>query len=160
MNFTDYLFYLVSAIILVSAGAAVFTLRTQTALRSVVTVLATVTILFFYLGSDYAAILHLSIFVFGALGLLIFAFLKTGLFKETFERGGSLISIMISAVFTALLAGTLISSKWQEIPPDKPALSAGEITSLINSEYLLPLFVTAVILFLGILGTSYLSRKN
>jgi|GEM_PF-6349936 len=160
MSFPDYLFYIVSVIILISASAAVFSSKAMTALRSAAIAIFTITIIFFYLGADYIAFIHLVIFAIGALGIVAFTYLKTNTLMQTIERGGSVIYVMIGSVFAALLAGTIVANKWPETAPDKPGLSAGEITGLINSEYLLPLLVIAVILFLGILGTSKLTRKN
>jgi NADH:ubiquinone oxidoreductase subunit 6 (subunit J) len=160
MSFSDYLFYLVSAIILVSTAAAVFSVKAATALKAAAIAMVTLTILFFYLDADYIAFMHLIIFTFGALGMITFAFLKTKALTEAIERGGSAIYVMTGAIFAALLAGTLVANKWPENAPERSGLNTGEIAGLINSEYLLPLLVTALILFLGILGTSFKTRKN
>jgi NADH:ubiquinone oxidoreductase subunit 6 (subunit J) len=160
MNFFDFLFYFVSGIIIISACTAVFSVRVETAFKAVMGTMAVITIIFFLLGTDYIAILYLLIFVLGTGSLLLFAFIKSGNLKISIEHGGTLNATIISAIFTALLFGSLIANKWKEIPADKPGLSVGEISGLIQSEYLLPLIITTIIIFVGLLGSSYLTRKN
>jgi NADH-quinone oxidoreductase subunit J len=160
MNFFDFLFYFVSGIIIISASTAVFSIRVETAFKAVLSAMAAITIIFFLLSADYTAVLYLLIFVLGTGSLLLFTFIKSGNLKTNIEHGGTLTATIISAIFTALLFGSLISSKWKEIPADKPGLNAGEISGLIQSEYLLPLIITTIIIFVGLLGSSYLTRKN
>ncbi len=160
MSFPDYVFYFISAIILISAGTSVFSVKLQSAMKSAAIALSGIAILFFSLCADYIAGLHLLVFIFGGFGIIIFVSLKTDLYKEPLAGGGSVIYVMICAVFAALLTGALVSNKWPESAPERPGLSAGEITGLINSGYMLPLLVTALILFLAILKTSKMRGES
>ncbi len=160
MNFFDFLFYFVSAIIIISACSAVFSVSAETALKAALASTAAVTIVIFPLGADYIAILYLLISVLGTGSVLLFTLYKSGSLKVSMNQGGTLAAIITSAIFTALLFGSLISNKWKEIPPDKPGLNAGEISGLIQSEYLLPLIITTIIIFVALLGSSYLTKKN
>src|SRR5438128_223519 len=139
MTFIDFFFYFISAIILISASSAVFSVKIITSVKSILTSLITITIIFFLLGSDYLAILHLMIFALGTGGIIVYLFISSGSLKENFQLSGSLLSAMVAAIFIALLTGTLVSSKWKEVQPSGPGLSVWEITKLLQSEYFLPM---------------------
>lgn len=160
MTFPDFIFYAVSVLILISASYAVFSIHIKPAITSSAVCMLIITIIFFYLGSDYIAVLHLFIFTGVTCGIILLTAQIKDNHTDKFITSGSVITAIIIAVFTALLAGNLISTKWKEITPKSPGLSAGEITGLIQTEYFLPMMLLAVIIFVGVIGSSYMAKRN
>jgi NADH:ubiquinone oxidoreductase subunit 6 (subunit J) len=160
MTFIDLFFYFISTVILVTASSAVFSFKIITSVKSILISLISITIVFFLLRADYLAILYLLIFVLGTGGAIVFLAMNSGHLKGSFKTGGSLVPSIIAAVFTALLAGTLISTKWKEVQPSEPGLSVWEVTGLLQSVYFLPMITLVVIIFIGLIGNSFMARKN
>jgi NADH-quinone oxidoreductase subunit J len=160
MNLFDFLFYLISAIILVSAAAASFSLKVKTAFLCNLLALIAATSIYLFLNLDYLALLHLFIYTIAVSLVILFAAANCGQLDSIEVQKSRLTSVVTVSLFSALTAGNLVSTKWKEIPLRSDTLPSLEITRLLQMEYLLPLFLLAMILTVVITGNSYIIRKE
>lgn len=159
MTFTDVLFFLLAAILIISAAVSVFSVKAHNILQSGIVSIVLIAVVFFSLGSDYIGILYLLLNAGVTGGILVFLYFKK-IDLETGFKGSSILNVLGLSIFTALFTGTLVTSRWSESLPLTKGLNSMEAAFLFQTDYLLPFIVLVLIIFTVFAGLYFKPEKN
>jgi len=67
---------------------------------------------------------------------------------------------MITAIISALLVSTMISTRWKQSDPMITDATIKQIGELLLTRYLLPFEVASIVLLAAMIGAAYLARRN
>lgn len=158
------LFYLFSAVAILSAIAVIASKRPTRALLSLIVTMFALAIIYLQLGAPFVAMTHLIVYAGAVLVLFLFVIMlqgvgaqEPGVFQR-FSAGQIFLSVLTGAGFLALLVRT-ISSK--ALPA--AAGVAGTVEAVGQSlltNYLLPFELTSFLLLIGVFAAVSLAKKD
>ncbi|MGV3703887.1 MAG: NADH-quinone oxidoreductase subunit J [Arcticibacter sp.] len=177
MNIEQLVFYILAAMVLISAFMVVFNRNMVRSIFLFFVTLFSMSGLFVYALADFVAVTQLVVYVGGMLVLMIFAFLlssKTILNTSTVHRT-SLIGLhhvpglLISLVFFLILFVTIYQANPDEISWIR---NAGKNTITVSdntihaiginlmTRYLVPFEIVSVLLMMALIGAAHLARRT
>ncbi len=162
LSFGDVIFYLVAALMLLSAGFAVFT---RNIVRAVFALLATffcMAILYAMLSADFVAVVQVLVYVGGILVLLLFAVMLTTNIESA--RGsnpasGFWLGLLAAAGAAVVLVPLALKAPWHTANElSVPLPSTEEIGSRLLGEQLIAFEAVSVVLLGVVIGAIVLAR--
>src|SRR5262245_8910655 len=162
MSAADALFFVFSAVILLSAGVVVFSRNLLYAAFSLLFTLSGVAVLYGLLGADFLAITQVLVYVGGILILILFGVMFTQRVYDlkaeamSFQRGRA---VLLGAAVFATLWGAAQIVPWPvaERPAEPTATRLGD---LLLSRFLLPFEIVSVLLLVVLIGTVLVGKKE
>ena len=162
MTTADVLFYVFSAIALVSAGIVVFSRNLLYAAFSLLFTLSGVAALYGLLGADFLAVTQVLVYIGGILILILFGVMFTQRVYDlkaeamSFKRGRAILLGLV--VFGTLWsAGRIVDWPVAERPAEPTSTGIGD---LLLSRYLLPFEAVSVLLLVVLVGTVLVGKKE
>ncbi len=163
MNLFDIIFYGTAIITIGSAGVVVFSRNVAYAAFSLLFTFSGAAIIYVLLNADFIAVTQLLIYVGGILILLIFGVMLTTNMTNvelTTQTLKALPATIITAVISALLVSTMISTRWVQKEPMNQDTTIMQIGELLLTKYLLPFEVASIVLLVAMMGAAFLARRN
>lgn len=158
-------FWLITIMVLVSAGFAAFARNIVQAAYSLFFTLIGMAGYYVLLGSGFLAVTQVIIYVGGILVLLMFGVLLTNRPIESFhgeQPWKAVVGGLVGAAVLALVLGRIIvMTPWPQAPElAAPESVVGAIGHHLLSNYLLPLELAGMTLLLCLIGAAYLVRRR
>jgi NADH-quinone oxidoreductase subunit J len=163
MNLFDIIFYVTAVITIGSAGVVVFSRNIAYSAFALLFTFSGAAVIYVLLNADFIAVTQVLIYVGGILILLIFGVMLTTnvtnveLQTQTLK---ALPATMVTAIISALLVSTMISTRWKQSDPMMPDATIKQIGELLLTRYLLPFEVASIVLLAAMIGAAYLARRN
>ncbi len=157
-------FWLLTALVLYSAGVAALSRRIVYAAFGLFFTLLGMAGYFVLLGSGFLAVTQIIVYVGGILVLLMFGILLTSTPLQRDEPTSLLYraSVVVIGILLLALLGTIIFEAPWQVTPDA-ATPPAEVRALGESlltTYVLPLEVAGMTLLLCLIGAAYLVRRH
>ncbi|GAB4325563.1 MAG: NADH-quinone oxidoreductase subunit J [Candidatus Sumerlaeia bacterium] len=166
---TDIVFFLMAAVVLLSAGAAVLSRSIVHAAFALFFTLLGMAGLFFLLSADFLAITQIVIYVGGILILLLFGITLTHRTLEQFRIDAPrnyLVGAAVGAALFGALVGIILTA-FPAAPAAEGAAAAaatgpttGPLGRLLLTDYLLPFEFSSITLLMALVGAAYLARRR
>ena len=159
-------FWLLTAVVLLSAAVAAFARSIVQAAYALFFTLLGMAGYYALLGSGFLAITQVIIYVGGILVLLMFGVLLTNRPLEAAQKGTLRLYWAASIVGGMMLFGVLLriiaSTSWKvtELGLGVPPSEVQPLGRLLLADYLLPLELSGMTLLLCLLGAAYLVRRQ
>lgn len=164
MTAYDTIFYVVSAMMIVSAGVSVFHPNILYAGLSLFGAFFGVAILYILLGADFIAATQVLIYVGGILTLLLFAImLSKNIYGATFgdEKRRKLLPALFSLLIFGFLLKLIFSIDWNTLASEEiPAPTTRRLGTLLLTDYLLPFELASILLLGALVGAILLARSK
>ena len=158
----DIIFYLFSAITLLSAAFVVSTRNIVYAAFYLMFTFFGVAGIYVLLGADFIAVVQLVVYVGGILVLLIFGVMLTNKITSVKIKSGSL-QIIPAVIGIALFIGTLIASllktSWKNFNTEVPVSTAHALGVLLLSQYAVVFELLGILLLIALVGAASMARK-
>jgi NADH-quinone oxidoreductase subunit J len=162
MNTYDIIFYLFSALTVISAAFVVTNRNIVHAAFYLLFTFFGVAGLYVLLAADFIAIVQLIVYVGGILILLIFGVMLTNKITNVEIRTDT-INIVPAIIGIGLFAGALISAvvnaSWKINPQEKVIPTTEILGTLLIQEYLLIFELLGIILLIALIGAASIARK-
>jgi NADH-quinone oxidoreductase subunit J len=162
MNYYDLIFYLFSALTLISALIVV---TNKNIVHSAFFLLFTffgVAGLYVLLAADFIAIVQLIVYVGGILILLLFGVMLTNKITnvEIRTENINIISAVIGVgIFSGILLAAIINAPWKINTPENPIPTTKILGTLLMQEYLLIFELLGIVLLIALIGAASIARK-
>jgi len=163
MNLFDIIFYVTAIITIGSAGVVVFSRNIAYAAFALLFTFSGAAIIYVLLNADFIAVTQLLIYVGGILVLLIFGVMLTTNLTNVDLNAQTLKALpatIVTAVVSALLVSTMVSTRWVQKEPMSPDTTITQIGELLLTKYLLPFEVASIVLLVAMVGTAFLARRS
>ena len=163
MNLFDIIFYVTAIITIGSAGVVVFSRNIAYAAFALLFTFSGAAIIYVLLNADFIAVTQLLIYVGGILVLLIFGVMLTTNLTNVDLNAQTLKALpatIVTAVVSALLVSTMVSTRWVQKEPMNPDTTITQIGELLLTKYLLPFEVASIILLVAMVGAAFLARRS
>lgn len=154
-------FYLFAAITAISAMIVVFTRNILRAAFSLLFTLFGVAGLFLFLHADFLAATQVLIYVGGVLVLLLFGIMLTQKMVEVDIRSGRIQfvpSLVATGILFAFLLCLIFQTPWNVGEPANFEETAGQIGTLLMTEWLLPFEIASILLLAALVGAVSIAR--
>jgi NADH-quinone oxidoreductase subunit J len=157
------IFYLLSAVILISAVCVVFLRRPMHNVLSMIVVMVGLAGLFILLNAEFIGMVQLVVYAGAVMVLFLFVIMLLDLKAEERRKikarsiAGGLISVgAILVIFLGSLRQAPLGAA------ESPALEGGTVRlgKLLFTEYLLPFEIVSVLLLVAMVGVVLLSKKD
>ena len=163
MTLFDVIFYATAVITIGSAGIVVFSRNIAYAAFALLFTFSGAAIFYVLLNADFIAVTQVLIYVGGILILLIFGVMLTTNLTDVELNTQTLKALpatIVTAVISALLVSTMISTRWVQKEPMNPDTTIKQIGELLLTRYLLPFEVASIVLLVAMVGAAFLARRN
>lgn len=163
MSVQVVVFYLLTAIIVVSAVLATYLRNVVNAAYSLFFTLLALAGIYVLLGADFIAITQVVIYVGGILVLLLFGVLLTNRRLEDLVAQGTrsyVIGTVAGAMTLALLCRIIAVSSWPSAFKPNPTGTTQPLGYLLLRDYLLPFELSSITLLAALIGAAYLVRPK
>ena len=158
MNFTDILFIVLSLSIVVSICVALFSPYSSGRLKYHIIPLVLIPIVFFLIGADFTGLIQLLIVSATTAAVLYVNLRNSGEGKITTQFNGGFGGVVSAGIFSALLAASFLTVKWKEIPNGGNLPGAFEFARIFQTDYVLILFLIALLIFSVVTGTALMMK--
>ena len=160
----DIVFYLFTAVILISACIVVFSKNIVRAAFSLLFTFFGVAAFYVLLHADFLAVTQLLVYVGGILVLLLFGVMLTNKVIDVEIKTGTMQTLPAS-ILVAVIAGSLCGVFWVTdwvIAPEAavPASTAPGIGRLLLSNYVLPFEIASIVLLVAMMGAAMIARRE
>lgn len=164
MRTYDAIFYITSAVMVVSAVSAVFHPNILYAALSLLGTFFGVAVIYVLLGADFVAAAQVLIYVGGILVLILFAvMLSKDIYGVKFEaeKQKKIIPSILGLILFGFILKVIFSINWNMIAgDDAPLPTTSRLGTLLLTEYLLPFELASVLLLAALVGAMFLARRN
>ena len=168
MNFTLYLFYIFSFVLISSSLVVVSTRNMVIAVIFLILAFFNVAGLFVLLGAEYLAMLLVVVYVGAIAVLFLFVVMMLNVdaeFKENVNRKKPLITMLIVILFCEIFLITKFSSvNHAEItakyPTPTDVHNTKAIGKILYTDFILPFQIAGAILFVAMIGAIVLTMKT
>jgi NADH-quinone oxidoreductase subunit J len=168
MNFTLYLFYIFSFVLISSSLVVVSTRNMVIAVIFLILAFFNVAGLFVLLGAEYLAMLLVVVYVGAIAVLFLFVVMMLNVdaeFKENVNRKKPLITMLIVILFCEIFLITKFSSvNHAEITAKYPTPTdihnTKAIGKILYTDFILPFQISGAILFVAMIGAIVLTMKT
>ena len=168
MNFTLYLFYIFSFVLISSSLVVVSTRNMVIAVIFLILAFFNVAGLFVLLGAEYLAMLLVVVYVGAIAVLFLFVVMMLNVdaeFKENVNRKKPLITMLIVILFCEIFLITKFSSvNYTEITAKYPTPTdihnTKAIGKILYTDFILPFQISGAILFVAMIGAIVLTMKT
>lgn len=160
---SDLLFYLLAAIVVISAAGVAFSTNVIYSALSLLGALLGSGALYLYLRADYVAITQLLIYIGGVLVLILFAVMLTSRIediKHSNPRVGMLPGIALLVATVVLLTFVATRAPWKVTGVMTAETTASTIGDAFLGPYLLPFEVASLVLLATLIGAVVVARKE
>lgn len=163
MNIYDIIFYLFSAVTLLSGFIVVTSKNIIYSAFSLLFTFFGVTGLYVLLGADFIAIVQLLVYVGGILILIIFGVMLTNKITNVEIRTGT--SNIVPAVigvglFAGALTAIMIRTNWKVNPGEIPLTTIYDLGNSLLIEYILIFELLAILLLIALIGAASIARRE
>jgi NAD(P)H-quinone oxidoreductase subunit 6 len=155
------IFYLLAAVVLISAGLVAFSRNLLYSAFALLGTLGGVAGLYLFLGADFLGIAQIIIYVGGILVLILFAVLLTNRIRDVkvsnvaLPRLGAAVPVGFGLIG---LLGVLLRAPWRLTEP-AAAPTTARLGDAFLREYLLPFELASVVLLLALVGAVVIARR-
>ncbi len=168
MNFTLYLFYILSFVLISSSLVVVTTRNMVIAVIFLILAFFNASGLFILLGAEYLAILLIVVYVGAIAVLFLFVVMMLNVDVKPLEiinRRKPLITMLVIVLFCEIFLITKFSNvNYSEIVPQFPTPkdvhNTKAIGKILYTDFLLPFQISGAILFVAMIGAIVLTMKN
>jgi NADH-quinone oxidoreductase subunit J len=163
MTLFDIIFYATALVTIGSAGIVVFSRNIIYAAFALLFTFSGAAMIYVLLNADFIAVTQVLIYVGGILILLIFGVMLTtnltnvDLNTQTLK---ALPATVVTAVASALLVSTMMSTRWVQKEPMNPETTITQIGELLLTKYLLPFEIVSIVLLVALVGAAFLARRS
>lgn len=165
MTVADTIFYLFSALVVISGVAAVFLRSIVHAAFALFFALLGMAGMFFLLSADFLAVTQIVIYVGGILILLIFGITLThrSMDRLSIESPanflvGAAVGAVIFIALTAIILTSFPAGHGAALPAPEP--TTAPLGRLLLTDYLLPFEFASITLLMALIGAAYLVRRR
>lgn len=173
MPIPQLLFYLFSALIVVSALLVLFTRSVLYAAFSLIFTFLGVAGIYVLAGADFIAITQIIVYIGGILVLMIFGVMLTNKVGARAVSTGShnlfwgllLGAGMLAVLLILIFSVDYTSLDWiqyamrQEVPPE-PLSGVQTIGQLMMSRYVLPFELAGLLLLIALIGSAFIAKRQ
>jgi len=164
MTLIDVIFWFFTVVTIVSAAVVVFSRNIIYSAFSLLFTFFGVAGLYVLLGADFIAITQLLIYVGGILVLLVFGVMLTNKVVSVELKTGTLnggVAMVVVSLTAGTVAGIFYATEWKIGPGTvlQPT-TAGELGTMMMTDYLLPFEVASVVLLVALIGAAMISRRD
>lgn len=168
MNFTLYLFYIFSFVLISSALVVVTTRNMVNAVIFLILAFFNVAGLFILLGAEYIALLLIVVYVGAIAVLFLFVVMMLNVdlkITKTINRHKPLITMFILIIFCELLLVTKFSNinysdTHTKYPTPQDIHNTKAIGKILYTDFFLPFQISGAILFVAMIGAIVLTLKS
>ena len=168
MNFTLYLFYIFSFVLICSSLVVVSTRNMVIAVIFLILAFFNVAGLFILLGAEYIAVLLIVVYVGAIAVLFLFVVMMLNVDEkivEVINRKKPLITMLIVILFCEIFLITKFSNiNYNELTPQFPTPkdinNTKAIGKILYTDFILPFQIAGAILFVAMIGTIVLTMKT
>jgi NADH:ubiquinone oxidoreductase subunit 6 (subunit J) len=158
LNFTDILFFVLGLSIVIGICVALFSSSPTGRLKYHIIPLVLISIVFFLLGADLAGLIQLFLVSATTAAVLYVNSRNSGEAKLTTQFNSGFGGVVSAGVFSALLAASLLTVKWKEIPDGGNLPGVFEFARIFQTDYVLILFLIVLLFFSVVTGTALMMR--
>lgn len=162
MEISVILFYLFSAITLVSAAIMVFSRNIVHSAFALMFALLGVAVLYVLLYADFIAATQVLVYVGGILILILFGMMLTTQ-GNTFNFNTITVNLIPASILSAGVAILLIfahtTSEWDITAPAEPDDTVYDLGTLLMQDYILPFIIVGVLLLIAIIGAILMATR-
>lgn len=166
MDLIGLAYYLLAAIIIISAIVVVFSKNVMISAFSLLFTLFGIAGLYVLLNADFLAITQIMIYIGGILVLIIFGVMLTTRISGIDVKSGSLgtvqkvIAALLSGIFLLALVIIFTSTKWYlaDIKPYDSTIN--DLGNEILTNYLLAFEAASILLLIAIIGAALIARRK
>jgi len=160
----EVLFWCLSAIIIISAAATVFSKSIIYSAFSLIFTFLGVAGIYVLLNADFLAVTQIMVYVGGILTLLLFGVMLTNKITmmslktdvTNFIPGLLIAATVLTSLIYVIWSGAFIAS----VPKDTWNTTVQEIGKLTITQYVLPFEVVSIVLLIALIGAAYMARKD
>lgn len=160
----EVLFWCLSAIIIISAAATVFSKSIIYSAFSLIFTFLGVAGIYVLLNADFLAVTQIMVYVGGILTLLLFGVMLTNKITmmslktdvTNFIPGLLIAATVLTSLIYVIWSGAFIASA----PKDTWNTTVQEIGKLTITQYVLPFEVVSIVLLIALIGAAYMARKD
>ncbi len=162
MTVYDIIFYLFTAVTLISA---VFVVTNRNIVHSAFFLLFTffgVAGIYVMLGADFVAIVQLIVYVGGILILILFGVMLTNKIVNVEIKTGTIHALPASIVlglFAGAIGAAVLNTKWIVVESPDPVPSTAAIGSMLINEYALIFELLGILLLIALIGAASMARR-
>ena len=168
MNFTLYLFYIFSFVLICSSLVVVSTRNMVIAVIFLILAFFNVAGLFILLGAEYIAVLLIVVYVGAIAVLFLFVVMMLNVDEkivEVINRKKPLITMLIVILFCEIFLITKFSNiNYNELSPQFPTPkdinNTKAIGKILYTDFILPFQIAGAILFVAMIGAIVLTMKT
>jgi NAD(P)H-quinone oxidoreductase subunit 6 len=160
---SDILFYVLSAVAMVSAAGVAFARSVIYAALALLACLLAMGALYIYLQADYVAITQLLVYVGGVLVLILFAVMLTSQISDKSQSNpstGVLPGLVLLGALLLMLGFVATKTPWKTTTPVVMESTAATLGNVFLREYLLPFEVASLVLLATLIGAVVVARKE
>lgn len=166
MDLIGLAYYLLAAIIIISAIVVVFSKNVMISAFSLLFTLFGIAGLYVLLNADFLAITQIMIYIGGILVLIIFGVMLTTRISGIDVKSGSLgtvqkvIAALLSGIFLLALVIIFTSTKWYlaDIKPYDSTIN--DLGNELLTNYLLAFEAASILLLIAIIGAALIARRK
>jgi NADH-quinone oxidoreductase subunit J len=160
----NFMFYLASAIAVVSTGMVVTRLNAMHALLYLIVSLLAVALVFFLLGAPFVAALEVMIYAGAIMVLFVFVVMMLNLGQAAIQQEGQWLSLRAWAgpsVLAGILLGELLYMLYQgeHGATVQAAVESKQVGIVLFGPYLLAVELASTLLLAGLIGACHLGWK-
>lgn len=163
MTTYDFIFYIFSAIIVISAFIVVASRNIIYSAFSLLFTFFGVAGIYVLLNADFIAVVQIIIYVGGILVLIIFGVMLTNKITDVEIKTES-IHIIPATIITGVLGGTLIAiltkSSWRIVESVSVDKTVTEIGRYLITHYMILFELAGIILLVALIGSVMIARKE
>jgi len=162
VNIYDIIFYLFTAVTLLSAF---FVVSTRNIVRAAFFLLFTffgVSGIYVLLGADFVAIVQLIVYVGGILILMIFGVMITNKITEVEIKTGTIHTLPAAigvGLFTGMVGAVILDTDWKQVSTVMPVSTLSALGNLLLNEYVLIFELLGILLLIALIGAASMARK-
>jgi len=162
VNIYDIIFYLFTAVTLLSAF---FVVSTRNIVRAAFFLLFTffgVLGIYVLLGADFVAIVQLIVYVGGILILMIFGVMITNKITEVEIKTGTIHTLPAAigvGLFTGMVGAVILDTDWKQVSTVMPVSTLSALGNLLLNEYVLIFELLGILLLIALIGAASMARK-
>ena len=159
----DYIFYIISSLLLISAFWVVFSPNLIHSAVSLLFTLFSVAAIYIFLYADFLAATQVVVYVGGILVLIIFGVMLTNRIDTPSIASSSanqFIGGTGALIIFVIQVAVIYNTEWKLKLPQSQESSTADIGRLLLNDYLLPFEVASILLLAALMGAALLSRKN
>ena len=163
MMLGDLVFYLVSAVTIISAAGVAFSRNIVYSAFSLMGAFMGVAGLYVFLAADFVAVIQVLIYVGGILVLMIFAVMLTHRIADVRVSNrsvGRLPALLIIGLVGGVMGKAILTTTWHAVPAGTPVPTTYAIGNGFLGDYVLPFELASVVLLAALIGAVVLSRKE